>query len=405
MSAHPLRILHVTPYYEHAWAYGGIPRVVAALAKGLAALGHTVTVCTTDACSREERLPIGTSESNRAPGEPAVVVQVFRNLSNALAYDLQFFLPIGLATYLRKHTADFDIVHVHACHNIPGTLAAGSCRRARVPYVLTPNGTAPRIERRQLAKLIFDATIGRRVLSDAARLLAVSDAECKQFRELNVADGRMAVIPNPLDLSEFSMPLARGTFRQRTNLGDRPVVMFLGKLTPRKRLDVLARAFSMLPQPNATLVIVGNDMGYKMELDRLIEQLAIGPRVVQTGLVSGRARLEALIDADVVVYPSKDEIFGLVPIEALMCGTPVIVADDSGCGEVINRVGGGLIVPQGDAGALAGAIGRVLDANAQWRETANTAAIRVKELYAARAVCEQLEAVYRQVIADAPAAR
>ena len=51
-----MRLLHITPYYEDAWAYGGIPRVVSALAKGLVGRGHEVTVCTTDACDRASRL-------------------------------------------------------------------------------------------------------------------------------------------------------------------------------------------------------------------------------------------------------------------------------------------------------------------------------------------------------------
>src|SRR5438034_1069928 len=79
-----------------------------------------------------------------------------------------------------------------------------------------------------------------------------------------------------------------------------------------------------------------------------------------TGLLRGRDRLEALADADAVVYPSEHEIFGLVPLEALLAGTPVVVADDSGCGEIIRQAGGD-VVPLGDADALALAIDRILD--------------------------------------------
>ncbi len=57
------------------------------------------------------------------------------------------------------------------------------------------------------------------------------------------------------------------------------------------------------------------------------------------GTAAGPRRLELLADADVVVYPSEHEIFGLVPLEALLVGTPVVVADDSGCGEVIHSTG------------------------------------------------------------------
>ena len=102
--------------------------------------------------------------------------------------------------------------------------------------------------------------------------------------------------------------------------------------------------------------------------------LAANPRVLRVGLLTGRDRLDALAAANVVVYPSRDEVFGLVPLEALLAGTPVIVCNDSGAGEIIGTVGGGHIVPPGDDDSLAGAIASMLAANALWRQRARTAA-------------------------------
>src|SRR5262249_41251912 len=141
-----------------------------------------------------------------------------------------------------------------------------------------------------------------------------------------------------------------------------PLVVFLGQLTPRKRLDVVVRAFAALRAPGARLVIAGNDMGALRSARALVHALALGDRVVFTGLLRGRERLDLLADADVVVYPSQDEVFGLVPLEALLCGVPVVVADDCGCGEVIASVGGGEVVAVGDARALAAAIDGLLAA-------------------------------------------
>src|SRR5262249_57228997 len=82
-----------------------------------------------------------------------VAVRIFPNLSNRLAYHLQFFVPLGLDRYMADHAASFDVAHLHACRNLPGVIAARHLRSAGVPYVLAPNGTAPRIERRRVAKL------------------------------------------------------------------------------------------------------------------------------------------------------------------------------------------------------------------------------------------------------------
>src|SRR5438132_846343 len=157
-----LRILHVAPYSGEAWAYGGIPRLLRTLTRGLSRRGHRVTVCTTDARDASTRLPSLTSSSD------GVEVRIFRNLSNSLAYHLQLFLPLGFEQYMKQHARRFDVAHLHAYRNLPGVMAAYHLRRAGVPYVLAPNGTAPRIERRQLAKRIFDALEGGRVLRGAA---------------------------------------------------------------------------------------------------------------------------------------------------------------------------------------------------------------------------------------------
>ena len=118
------------------------------------------------------------------------------------------------------------------------------------------------------------------------------------------------------------------------------------------------------------------------------------------GLLEGRDRLDALAAANVVLYPSRHEVFGLVPLEALLCGSPVIVCNDSGAGEVIGRVGGGEVVPVDDVDSLAYAIASMLDvvSNASWRNRARMAGRMVRQLFDADVICERLEAVYREVI-------
>jgi len=387
-----LSILHVVPYYEQAWAYGGIPRVASVLARGLARRGHRVTVCTTDACEAGRRLPPAAEG-----GDPAgVAVRVFRNVSNAAAYRLQFFTPVGLAAYLRRHAAEFDVAHLHGCHHLPGALAARELSRRGVPYLLAPNGTAARIERRRALKLLFGQTLGRGVLSGAARVLAVSESERRGLLALRVPAERLRVLPNPLDLDEFEPAAASGRLRARLALGDRPLVLYLGTLSPRKEVETLVDAFAALGG-DACLVIAGNDLGSGRRVRRRVRRAGRRDSTVFTGLLRGRERLEALADADVAVYASRDEAFGLVPLEALLCGTPVVVGDDAGCGEVIGQTGGGLLVPPGDAGALTAALRQVLAAPAAFRRAASRAAAEVRARYGQAEVCARLLELYDEV--------
>jgi glycosyltransferase involved in cell wall biosynthesis len=268
--------------------------------------------------------------------------------------------------------------------------------------VLAPNGTGPRIERRLLAKHVFDIVMGQRILDGAARVLAVSNAEQLQLRSLGIDDSVVRVVPNPIDLDEFSPPASRGEFRRRSALpaaSDAPVVMFLGKLTPRKRLDVVVRAFARLERRDARLVIAGNDMGAGGDTRSLVRSLGLEARTLFTGLLRGRERLDALADADVVVYPSQDEVFGLVPLEALLSGTPVVVAGDSGCGEIVRQTGGGQVIPPGDVDALTRAIGAMLDAPAEWRAATGPAADRIRAAFGEDVVCARIERVYSDMVA------
>jgi glycosyltransferase involved in cell wall biosynthesis len=385
-----VRILHVTPYYEEAWAYGGIPRAVTATVRGLAARGHDVTVCTTDACRPQARVTSIT-------GQPSGVnVRMFPNVSNRAAYHLQLFTPLGMRRFLRQHAGAFDVAHLHGCHHLPGAMAARRLRQVDVPYVVTPHGTAPYLERRRVAKRVFDLTLGRGVLKGASSVIAVSEAERDQLVRFGVDRASIEVIPNPLDVSEFDH-VRRGAFRRAHGIrGDVPLIVFLGKLTAQKRLDVLVHAFSTLATRDARLVIAGNDMGYGRAVRARVAAAGLRSRVSMPGLLAGPARVSALADADVVVYASEGEVFGLVPIEALLCGTPVIVSNDSGCGEVISGIGGGLLVPPGDHQALAVAIDAVLANRAHWRREATVARERARR-YAASHVCERIERAYARV--------
>jgi glycosyltransferase involved in cell wall biosynthesis len=395
-----LRILHVTPYFVDAWAYGGIPRIATTLVRELGRRGHHVTVCTTDAADAHQRAghgPSGTAGSDARCG--GAEVRTFPNISNALAYHNQLFLPRGLGAYLRTRAGDFDVAHLHACRNLPVSLAARHLRRAGVPYVMAPNGTAPRIERRLVAKWAYDQVLGAADLPGAAAVIAVTEAERRQLEGLGIDPARIRVVPNPVDLDEHRQPVARGRFRDAHGLGAGPLVLFLGKLTPRKRVDVLIRAMAHGVRRDARLVIAGNDMGAAPELMRQARALHLADRIAFVGLLRGTDRLEALADADVVVYPSADEIFGLVPLEALLVGTPVIVSDDSGCGEVIGEVGGGLVMPLGDHASLASGITEILGNPGGWRAQARAAAAHVGERFGGAVVAGHLDALYHDLVA------
>ena len=386
-----MRILHVTPSFYPAWAYGGIPRCAYELCRVLAGLGESVTVWTTDACDATRRL------SEQETTVDGIFVRRFRNLHNGLAYHRQLYLPLGILKAPWQDLQEFDVVHVHSHRHLLQALVGGAALRRRIPYVFTGNGTVPAIERYVLVKRALDLLGADAVLTHAAACVAVSAAEIPDYRDAGVPADRIRVIPNGIRLDEFAALPPRGNFRRAFGLGDGPLIVFVGKITPRKGVDVLLRALARLPAA-VQLVVAGNFMMPEQPIRAIIEELHLRDRVHFPGLLLGDDRNAAYVDADIVAYPSTDEIFGLVAAEALMCETPVVVCDDSGCGELVRAAAAGRLVPYGDPAALGAALQALLDDPAERRRCAESGRNYVTAHLSWERIAEETREVYREVI-------
>lgn len=328
-----MRVLHVTPCYPPTWAYGGIPRAVHALARAQVRAGATVRVWTTDAFDATRRADVPTRRE--ADGVDVVVTRL---LSNRLAWAEQLYLPTS-----PPPLDGVDVVHLHAHRHLLNAWAFKGAKARGLPVVLTPHGTAARIERKVFVKSVWDALVDGHVPFSADRVVALSAAEVRTLLALGVAGDRIVRIPNPMHLEDFADLPPRGSFRMRHGLGPGPIVAYLGQVTPRKGVEHLVAAFADGGLAPAQLVVAGPARGMASPNS---------PGVLVPGTLEGPERLELLVDADVLVYPSTAEVFGLVPLEGLLCGAPVVVGGDCGCGELIREAGAGLLVDHGDVAAI-----------------------------------------------------
>jgi len=342
-----LKILHVTPFFHGAWAYGGIPRLSFHLAEAQARQGHTVHAVTTDARDRETRGPAGEAVVS------AVRVRSYPNLSNPLAYHYQLFFPRGLWAEA-KSIRDYDLVHIHGHRNMHNTRMAAFARKAGVPTVLHPNGTLVNIERRRGVKFLYDLLWGNRQVRGTDAFVAVAEIERRQFLELGIAEEKIRVIPNGVTMEDSE---GERIFKKYLGI-EGNYLLYLGKITPRKGVEYAIEALRLLEDKSIKLVVAGNDMGYERVLRKRALKCGVEGRVMFPGLVTGAMKSAAYREALYTVYPGREEIFGLVPWESILCGTPVIVADDSGCGEWVARAGAGHVVPYADAMAIARVINK-----------------------------------------------
>lgn len=382
-----MNILHVTPYYAPAYAFGGVTRVVEGLARAQAAHGHAVTVLTTDALSQGARWQ-GPAET-RADG---VRVLRARNRSLWLRGHANLSTPQGFASLAERALEQAEIVHVHELRTVEALAVIPRAAARRLPVLLSPHGTLTRTTGRGLLKAGWDALFGRRLARGVNTVVALNAAEAEDAAALWAQFGLpapdTALVPNGIDPAELVME-GGSAFRALYGLGEDVVCLFLGRLHPRKGVLALAQAFAHANVPGTRLVFAGADDGALSALRPLL-----GERIIYAGFLQGAQRLAALDAADVFALPATGEGQSIAALEAMAVGLPLLLSPGCHLPEA-QDAGAALIVPP-QPEALAHALTRLLTDSALRRQMSRAAAALALERFTWERAAAQMEAVYRK---------
>ncbi len=382
-----MKILHVFLFFSVS-AGGGTTDFIYKLARAQAGRGHDVTIYTGDF-----RLDPGYVQSLCG-----VRVQTFRSWMN-----FGFYLMPSLVPRARRELPHFDVIHLHLYRSFQNIVIHHFAVKHGIPYVMDCHGSLPRFVRKRRVKAIFDSVFGERLLRDAARCIGETEMGVREYLERGVDAGKVVKIAPPFPIEEFANLPPRGLFRQRFGIeGGCRVVMFLGRIHWIKGIDILVESFARLTQelPNACLVIVGPDDGYRRALEALIDRLAIRQRVLFTGFLAGPEKISALVDADIVVQTSRYEQGAWAPIEAVLCGTPIIVSDNSGAGEDVRRMDAGYLVEFDNPIDLCDKIEYVLTHPAEARGKTLTAKAYVEKHLSMTRCVENYERLYELCVRE-----
>ena len=260
--------------------------------------------------------------------------------------------PPAIARVYRQ--TRFDLLRVHSLRYVgPAALLARRLYRLDVPIVshhhhLDPSPLNPLIE--------------GRVLEASERIVTVSEFSKRQLESaLGIPGDRVEVVPNGVD-EKFAAAPAVAALRARYGLGHGPVVLFLGGLKARKNLPFLLDVWREVAnlRPDATLVIAG-DGPLGGALRRRTESLGLGPRVVFTGRVPEADKVAHYNLADLFLFPSALEGFGLAVGEAMSSGLAVVASDKGALPELVAHGEGGFVCRGGDRAAFVEATLQLLD--------------------------------------------
>ncbi len=254
----------------------------------------------------------------------------------------------SISRVLTPLIAGADILHIHALWEEIEHQASRIAARLGKPTVISPHGMLDPWSLRQSQRLkrLYYALRLETNLKRASLLHFTTVTERALTAPLGLGI-RAEVIPNAIDMGEFRDLPPRGEFRRTLPaIGDRRIILFLGRLHAKKGLDLLIPAFATASLPDAVLVIAGNDYtNYTPQVEAMIAAHGLADRVIMVGHLGGRGRLGAFVDAEVFVLPSYQENFGIAIIEALATGTPVIISDQVNLHEEIIKAGVGWITP------------------------------------------------------------
>ncbi|HKT81149.1 MAG TPA: glycosyltransferase [Vicinamibacterales bacterium] len=311
-----MRVLHVSPYFAPAFVYGGPPRSVLALCQGLQTAGIEVEVITTTANGTASLPESRAGAFDRYDGVP-------------VHYAPRAFPPVffnaAVAEPISRALGRADLCHIHGLWNVPAWVAARTALRMNVPFVISPRGMLQpaALQQSRWKKRLAFPWIDRKHLRKAVRVHATSDDEAAVLSAI-VDPSRVFTVPNAVDLSGAEKADAHMRRTLKIEAGA-PLVLFLGRLHPIKRIDLLVEAFTAIVQrrPNARLVLAGPDEGAVAPIRSRIERL--GDAVVMCGEVNGADKWSLLCEADVLVLCSDSENFGTSVVEALAAGCPAVV--------------------------------------------------------------------------------
>jgi glycosyltransferase involved in cell wall biosynthesis len=374
--------------YEN-YLYGGATMAAYYLANEMAERGHKIYIFTTSRNSRES-------------------IEKHENMI-IYRYGTKFKFSnsnISFGFFRKPLSHDVNIIHTH--FDIPPGPLAGLryAKKKKVPLLITYHGDwiegyGGIIRRTSVA--FHNKYLVNKILSSAKLIISPSKYYIEESRFLVKFKNKIIVIPNGINLNEFDNAYTKEECREKLELPyDKTILLFLGYLSPHKGPDVLIRALQkiVIDVPDVLLVIVGTGV-MQDKLKALSRKLGVEKNVRFEGFI-GDIHLKTLYykAADIFCVPSLSEIFGIVNLEAMACGIPIVASKVDGIPDVVKNGENGLLVRSKDSKALADAIIYLIE-NKRIRDMMGLIGReRVKD-YSWTKIAEEMERIYGDLLLQA----
>jgi glycosyltransferase involved in cell wall biosynthesis len=381
-----MKILHVAASLDPK--RGGPTKVVEELTQALAGKRVDVSIFA----------PSEDAKTTYISNRNGVTVKTFP--TSVLSKLWPFHSPAFTKT-LQKELIDFDLIHIHEIWHHPVFASYKISKSIRKPYLITIHGSLEPscLNYKAFKKKIYTALIERRILREADALHAVTEDEIQSIQNF-VDNENIYCIPNGLNMQTFeNLPEKDIIENLYPQIKGKKVILFLGRIHPKKGLDTLAEAFGMIVRKNknACLLIVGpNSDNYRHQIEKILSREDLSNKAIFTGTLMGNLKLAALNRADIFVLPSHSEGFSISILEAMGCGLPVIITNQCHFPEVEQMQAGK--ITDGDAAQLAEIIMELLDNPKLCRQMGQAGKELVRDRYTWGKAADKMIELYEKIL-------
>jgi N-acetyl-alpha-D-glucosaminyl L-malate synthase BshA len=285
-------------------------------------------------------------------------VQVFRVPASHIPKFNYQIAPKLIPLLLKENP---DIIHAHGYQVFTTDAALMASKIKKAPLVLTLHGF-PRSFGNPTHRAHFNL-IGKEALEKAKKIISVSHMVAREFKAIGVPKEKIAIIPNGIDLEEYKQLPIGNPFRKRLDIKENEkIVLTIGRLEKIKGFQYLIKALpSIIQEVGSTkLVIAGPDFNYGSKLKKLTEETNVQENVIFYGPINGKEKFEAFSAANIVAVPSLYEGFGMLLLEAMAAGKPLVATNTGAAPEIIKNGKNGILAGSGDVEDLAGKIIKLL---------------------------------------------
>jgi len=243
-----------------------------------------------------------------------------------------------LLPFLLKNENKIDIIHSHALRSFQEDIGSFISLIKKKPLIISPHGgiNINWDYRDKIPKMVSDKTTGFFKNFLKPHYIAVTQMEIPIIKEYGADDNHIHFIPHGVNTDIFK-PVDASNLRKKYGTENSDVILYVGRIAKGKGVDKLIKILNLVIKKNkrVKLIIVGGDAGYLPIVKNLIQKYGLSKNVAIVGYISKHNLPEYYSMADLIVYPSRQEIFGLVLCEAMACGKAVIGSDIMGPSEII----------------------------------------------------------------------